>query len=314
MSALELRGYGSEWLKKTYLLGVDLTLDDGSPYPEEIFTTALLQSERSIASELGITLEPQTYKERHDREPDGVSGWWPIRTRQRPLLSAEALAIVYGRSSTRSELPPEWVMITEQDAGQIHIVPTTEGASSYLVAGGMPVILGLGGLSQSFYVPAYFELTYSAGFPLYRGAATIAAGAQEALIQLPATLERPYTATTDAGAVSSKSFDSITISLDSPATADTPLNWRVDTMPPELIRAIALKSANVVLNVAGDLIAGAGIAQLSTSMDGLSQSIATTASATNAGYGARILQFERELKELMATLKATYRALNIAAL
>ena len=41
MSALELRGYGPEWLKKTYLLGVDLTLDDGSPYPEEIFTTAL---------------------------------------------------------------------------------------------------------------------------------------------------------------------------------------------------------------------------------------------------------------------------------
>jgi len=153
-----------------------------------------------------------------------------------------------------------------------------------------------------------------AGFPLYQGTATITAGAQEALIELPATLERPYTATTDAGAVSIKSFDSITISLDSPATADTPLNWRVDTMPPELIRAIALKSANVVLNVAGDLIAGAGIAQLSTSMDGLSQSIATTASATNAGYGARILQFERELKELMATLKATYRALNIAAL
>ena len=314
MSALGLRGYGPEWLKQTYLLGVDLTLDDGSPYPDELFTTALDQSERAIASELGLTLEPQTYQERHDREPDGVSGWWPIRSRQRPLLAVDKLSIVYGRSTTRSELPPEWAIITEQDAGQIHIVPTTEGASSYLVAGGMPVILGLGGLSQAFYVPAYFELTYQAGFPLYTGAATIAQGQSSTSISLPATLERPYTATTSAGSISARLYDSIEISLDSPAQADTPLTWQVDTMPPELIRAIALKSSNVVLNIAGDLIAGAGIAQLSTSMDGLSQSIATTASATNAGYGARILQYERELKELMGTLKATYRALNFAAL
>ena len=63
-----------------------------------------------------------------------------------------------------------------------------------------------------------------------------------------------------------------------------------------------------------DLIAGAGIATQSTSLDGLSQSIATTASATNAGYGARLGQFERELKSLMKTLKATYRALQMAAL
>lgn len=314
MSALGLRGYGPEWLKQTYLLGVDLTLDDGSPYPDELFTTALDQSERAIASELGLTLQPQTYQERHDREPDGVSGWWPIRSRQRPLLAVDKLSIVYGRSTTRSELPPEWAIITEQDAGQIHIVPTTEGASSYLVAGGMPVILGLGGLSQAFYVPAYFELTYQAGFPLYTGAATIAQGQSSTSISLPATLERPYTATTSQGSVSARLYDSIQISLDSPAQADTPLTWEVDTMPPELIRAIALKSSNVVLNIAGDLIAGAGIAQLSTSMDGLSQSIATTASATNAGYGARILQYERELKELMGTLKATYRALNFAAL
>lgn len=314
MSALGLRGYGPEWLKQTYLLGVDLTLDDGSPYPDELFITALDQSERAIASELGLTLQPQTYQERHDREPDGVSGWWPIRSRQRPLLAVDKLSIVYGRSTTRSELPPEWAIITEQDAGQIHIVPTTEGASSYLVAGGMPVILGLGGLSQAFYVPAYFELTYQAGFPLYTGAATIAQGQSSTNINLPATLERPYTATTSAGSISARLYDSIEISLDSPAQADTPLTWQVDTMPPELIRAIALKSSNVVLNIAGDLIAGAGIAQLSTSMDGLSQSIATTASATNAGYGARILQYERELKELMGTLKATYRALNFAAL
>jgi hypothetical protein len=75
-----------------------------------------------------------------------------------------------------------------------------------------------------------------------------------------------------------------------------------------------LKSSLLALDVAGDLIAGAGLAMVSTSMDGLSQNINTTASATNSGYGARVLQFTKEYKELIATLKATYRAMNIMAL
>jgi hypothetical protein len=65
------------------------------------------------------------------------------------------------------------------------------------------------------------------------------------------------------------------------------------------------------LNIAGDLIAGAGIATKSLSMDGLSQSISTTASATNAGYGARILQYNKHIEESMKTLKAYYTGISM---
>lgn len=51
------------------------------------------------------------------------------------------------------------------------------------------------------------------------------------------------------------------------------------------------------LNIAGDLLGGAGVASQSLSIDGLSQSIATTSSATNAGYGARLTDYRQQLKE-----------------
>jgi hypothetical protein len=61
------------------------------------------------------------------------------------------------------------------------------------------------------------------------------------------------------------------------------------------------------LNLAGDLIAGAAIASKSIGIDGLSQSVNTTASATNSGYGARILIYEREVKQVLPMLRRYYR-------
>jgi hypothetical protein len=82
---------------------------------------------------------------------------------------------------------------------------------------------------------------------------------------------------------------------------------------PENLRAmIGKKAAMGPLNIAGDLIAGAGIAAQSLSIDGLSQSISTTSSATNAGYGARILQYWKDIKEDMPQLKRYYRGLRLA--
>lgn len=66
------------------------------------------------------------------------------------------------------------------------------------------------------------------------------------------------------------------------------------------------------LNIAGDLLGGAGIASQSVSIDGLSQNFNTTSSATNAGYGARILQYGKEIKDMVPTLQRYYKGIRIA--
>ena len=65
------------------------------------------------------------------------------------------------------------------------------------------------------------------------------------------------------------------------------------------------------LNIAGDLLGGAGIASQSIGIDGLSQSFNTTNSATNAGYGARLLQYQKEIKEVLPMLRRTYKGLPL---
>jgi len=82
-------------------------------------------------------------------------------------------------------------------------------------------------------------------------------------------------------------------------------------LPPELKDAVGKEAAGGPLNIGGDLLLGAGIASSSLSLDGLSQSINTTSSATNAGYGARLIQYEKELKTLYKVLLPYYRGLKM---
>lgn len=63
----------------------------------------------------------------------------------------------------------------------------------------------------------------------------------------------------------------------------------------DLADAIGMIAAIQVFNIFGDLVIGAGIASLSISVDGISQSIGTTSSAENAAYSARIIMYKREL-------------------
>lgn len=98
------------------------------------------------------------------------------------------------------------------------------------------------------------------------------------------------------------------------ATGRVPGVWRftyragfeVGEIPADIKDAIGMKAAIQVFNIAGDLIAGAGIATTSISVPGLSQSVGTTSSATNSGYGARIGQYEKQLKEMLANLRRFY--------
>lgn len=87
--------------------------------------------------------------------------------------------------------------------------------------------------------------------------------------------------------------------------------WEIGTLPHDLREMIGKRSCFPILNTAGDLIAGAGIANFSISMDGLSQSIGTTSSATNSGYGARLKQFESEIRRDMPVLRRFYKNVGL---
>jgi len=87
--------------------------------------------------------------------------------------------------------------------------------------------------------------------------------------------------------------------------------WDAGEIPADLIHAAYLIASFNILNPAGDLILGAGIASTSLSFGGLSQSTNTTSSATNAGFGSRIIQYQKDLKATLPRLKQKYHGLSL---
>ena len=89
--------------------------------------------------------------------------------------------------------------------------------------------------------------------------------------------------------------------------AVSPPDPELDAFPPDIRHIVGMTAAIGALNLAGDLLGGSGIASSSLGIDGLSQSISTTKSASSAAYGARIKQYQDSLKEMLPALQRYYK-------
>ena len=102
--------------------------------------------------------------------------------------------------------------------------------------------------------------------------------------------------------------------------SNAPSIWRLsyragmDDLPDDLVEYIMKRASIGILQVWGDLIIGAGIANQTVSIDGLSQSIGTTQSPEFSGSGARIKNYHDDMKELEKRLKDTYLGVNLGVL
>ena len=74
---------------------------------------------------------------------------------------------------------------------------------------------------------------------------------------------------------------------------------------------LVLAELDLGLDRVGDLLGGAGIASQSISLDGLSQSFNTTSSSTSAGYGARLIQYEKEIKAGLPKLRSYFHPIAL---
>lgn len=101
---------------------------------------------------------------------------------------------------------------------------------------------------------------------------------------------------------------------------NAPGMWRVsytagmEDVPEDVVEYIMKRASVGILQVWGDLIIGAGIANQTISIDGLSQSIGTTQSPEFSGAGARIKNYMDDMKELEKRLRDTYLGINMGIL
>lgn len=318
-------------LKSTMLVGVSLTDDSGNDFPDEMFEEAIEQAISLIEEELEINIEPfKVSEERHDLYNEQRNAWYSNQLDRRPLKTIDNLQISYGNYSP-VDIPDAWLNISSPETSTVSLIPTSESIGTFRFNNVLPLLIDpISNYGRYTRVPAYFKYDYTAGFTLLEGQITIPQGTTEVLdITIAERLiDRPrfiFEVVDDGngnlpGATAPKikpfGLGDKTFSVSSditPAAGDMIINYKLHTVPPLIIKAILYTSAILPLDTAGDLLAGAGVGQFSLSVDGLSQNIATTSSATSAGYGAKIISYKDQLKTAMNTLKKKYKVSKIAA-
>lgn len=250
-------------LKTNYLFGLDLTNDEGTPYPDSLYAFFIKSAVSSLEKKLDIKIKRTDYvEERHDFYRDDYESYIFVKLNHRPVISVAEATLVLPGEQTVMTFDQDWIHV-QRESGQVQMVPGVGSAGSILIGAGgawLPFIYG-----QNRFIPDAFRVTYTAGF----GRRTV-------------------------------------------STAVGPADPDLDTVPDDVVDVVGKMASFGPLNIAGDLLGGAGIASQSIGIDGLSQAFSTTSSATNAGYGARLLQFSKELKDMVPTLRRTYKGMSLA--
>lgn len=238
-----------EELKTYYLFGVDLTDDEGTPYPDALYEWYIKSAVSWVEHRLDLPLRPKCVTtEKHDFVWDDYQDYVYLRLREYPVIEVSQVQMVLPSNSVVHTFDTDWFQL-RKDSGVLHIVPGT-GSAGTVVFGSGALWYPLSRITRRF-VPDVFRVDYTAGF--------------------------------ESGEV-----------------------------PADIKDVVGKVASFGPLNIAGDLLGGAGIASQNLSIDGLSQGFNTTSSATNSGYGARILQYNKEIKEQIPTLRRYYKGISMA--
>ena len=306
------------WLKTRYLAGVNLTFDDGTAYPDTIYQQAIDAAIRHVEQDLSIVLDVVTFKnERHDTYSSDQANFYEMALHKRPVVDVSRIRMLLNQSEL-AEIPSSWIYTDNRLHGRLAVVISLDGLQSFAYPGNLLFLRGA--LLNGGYLPGYLVVDYRAGFPIYTGTYQVTGGTNpvETIALSPSAQEPDYfiDASVTSGSEAdqairvstvSRAVDEVQLQLASTPSGNVTVTYTIMTAPSNLLHCIGLRAAMLPLDIAGDLIAGAGVANSSISVDGISQSIGTTSSPTNAGYGARVLQFAKEYQATVNALRGKYR-------
>lgn len=153
-----------DWLKRRFLVGIDLTDDNRDPYPDELFEHAIAGAVGVLEAELDLVLNDvvQVHDERKDLQDSDFEGFYLLHLNQRPVREITKLAVRFG-NFPETELPLSWAQVATPLAGQIQIMPGPDGIASWSFSGSA-LLFGGGALTNRSYTPGWWRVSYKAGY------------------------------------------------------------------------------------------------------------------------------------------------------
>lgn len=89
-----------------------------------------------------------------------------------------------------------------------------------------------------------------------------------------------------------------------------------DNLPIDILNLVGMLASIPVFAIGGDIAIGGvpGLTGFSLSVDGLSESLSTSASATNSLFGSRIIEYRKSVKETLTRLERIYKGISFTVL
>jgi hypothetical protein len=162
-----------EQVRSRHLFGIPLVsaMKDPMTNKPQVYTDDMIRDtiERAVSmaeSDTHLDIFPQQNVEKKPFNQQDYASFSYMRTLRRPVASVEDFSIVPPNGQSLYTIPPEWIEMSNAHTGQINLIPLGNA-----IAYGTPANASSGGalflnvLGNQPWVPAFWQITYTSGFP-----------------------------------------------------------------------------------------------------------------------------------------------------
>jgi len=137
-----------------------------------VFTPEMIEDEIGDAAakvefETGLTIFPTSFEEKPPFDKHLYESFFYLKTKNRPIMSIEALRVTPSNEQDIFEMPIEWVETANLHRGQVNVIPysiaLTRQGTAVPATGSGPAFLSVFGWRN--WVAAFWRIQYTAGFP-----------------------------------------------------------------------------------------------------------------------------------------------------
>lgn len=164
-----------EQLRTRYLFGIPLVSRIKNPITnapdvitDEILKDYINQAVNTIEAEAGIDIMPTQYEEKLPFDRSEFVQYGYLKVNHKPVASVQSLNVVPPTGAQLFQVPLDWIETAYMVKGQINIIPLTPGATYGGLTSGSGQVNGsifLNIMGNSYWVPAYWAIKYTTGFP-----------------------------------------------------------------------------------------------------------------------------------------------------
>lgn len=158
-------------LKRRFLKGINLTAPNGDTFTEEDLKDRIKIALNDIELDLNRIVTREQFSEKKAFDHSLYRSFIHLKSRQGPIVSLERLAITSANQDNIFEIPAQWIEPANFHRGQINVIPLLAafGVNSVQGAVGNAGIAFLAVIDGLNWVPAYWEIKYTAGLSTKEG-------------------------------------------------------------------------------------------------------------------------------------------------